>query len=443
MRRYLLASLILILPALLEFIFTIIIPSQTNLVDRLANSNNAASASYSGKYKLGVENYGAFRLPVFLNGTFSTLPLNSLLKNFYTDTNRPGVELVQLTSDIIPNYITERRLLDFNFLTRDLYIGMSLNITSEKKFYSTLYYSTMAFHSSANAINEITNLYLCFLTNDFGRKIVTYNYPLNANTSLYFGDEFIKYLGCFDILPVSIFNMLNSLIIAIIIALNVLQVGRERLSGSRTLQLLSGTRKVTYWASNYIFDLLIIAFNYTTMIFVLKIVDTIRNDDFTNEVKPLADSDNLAFVYLLFIFSSVSCCTLSYLWSFLFNSELISFMVLAILLGVASFLDMLCSFIVLFVNFEASSSVKVDTTLSSFITFVQYVLLLIFPNVTVKRGLYNLKIRKNSYCIISMNRIFKGKKLHFLKTVSRESGRTFLSKKSGFILALKLILVVT
>ena len=304
------------------------------------------------------------------------------------------MHVVVQDNDIIPAFALDRRYLNINYLTSDYYIGMSLNITNDKKFYATLYYSTMAFHSSANAINEITNLYLAYLTNDFTKKITTYNMPFKTNNSLYFGDEFIKYLACLDILPASFFNMLTSMILVIIISLMVINIAGERLSGSKTLQLLTGTRSLTYWASNYFFDLTIIVFNFTSMVIVFKLVDVIRNDD-ANELRPIAASETIGYVYLLLLVSAFSCCSLAYIWSFFFKSELVGFIVLTILLGVAAFVDMLISFILLFINVDNTKTK--DNTAFNVFTTLQMLIYIVFPNVTVKHGLYNLKIRKNTY----------------------------------------------
>ncbi len=303
------------------------------------------------------------------------------------------------------DFVLERRRLEPTFLTNDLYLGMSLNITSENKLFVTLYYSTMAFHSSANAVHEITNLFLAFLTNNFNKRIVTYNQPFKSNNTLYYGDEFIKYLACLDILPVSYFNMLNSIIIVLIMSVMVITIGRERISGSKTLQLLAGTRSLTYWTANYIFDVTIVIFNFTSMVITFKVIDTIRNDPM-NETSPLSQSSTIGYVYLLFVTCSFSCCSMAYVWSFFFKSELVGFIVLAISLGVAAFLDMLFSFILLFTNVDSQAQ---DGTMYKLLNVLQFILLIFFPNVAVKHGLYNLKIRKNNYCINSMNRVFNCK----------------------------------
>nr|QUF59431.1 ATP-binding cassette transporter Abca3-like3 [Brachionus angularis] len=399
MRRYILATIILFLPVLIQVVLASIIPSQTNLV----NKYDSNKLKISGKYKLGIENYGKFRLPYHISGSYSTIPLTSLIKNFYSATNRPDVELYESMNVNINEFMINERRKNINNLITNYFMGISLNITDYNKFYASLYYSTLAFHSSANIVNEVSNLILAFLTNDYTKSITTVNSPLSSNNSLYSGDDFFEYLGCFDILPVSILNMVNSLIITFMISISVIHISRERINGSKSLQLLSGSNLTIYWISNYIFDLIIFLFNFITMIVGLKIVDLIRQDR-TIETYPLTTEATIGYVFMLYIVSSFPNLTLSYIWSFLFKSEIISFIVLFILLGIVIFLDMICSFIELFVYLDPFEQNK---SLTNFLSFVKFVFLILFPNVTVKRGLYNLKIRQNSYCLKSSNRILK------------------------------------
>jgi hypothetical protein len=193
-------------------------------------------------------------------------------------------------------------------------------------------------------VNEYSNLLLAYLTKDYNKKIITTNAPLTSNDSLYNGNNFIEYLACIDILPISLLNMLNSIIVASMISAMVIHVTRERTNGSKLLQYLAGTHYLTYWISNYLFDLAICFFNFSTMVIALKIVDLAKNDP-TNETSPIADESSIYSVYTLFLVSSFSCCTLAYIWSFLFRSDLISYISLAIILSVASFLDMIWSFV--------------------------------------------------------------------------------------------------
>jgi hypothetical protein len=394
--RKFLAVAILFLPMILQCVFCLIIPSQTYLINQFSGKVES-----KGTYKLAISNYGSFRLPYTVNGSYSLIPIKSLLSNFYTATYRPGVELIDVVGSNVSDYVFQRRKSDVKYLANDFYIGMSLNITDWQKLYGTVYYSTLALHSSAMAVNEIANLYLAFLTKDYQKSIVTYNSPLTANDSLYNGDDFLEYLACMDVLPVSLFNMLNSVIVAFVISVLVIHVSRERINGSKYIQFLTGTHYVTYWLANYIFDLAVCFFNLGTMIVTLKVIDLIRNDP-TNEMSPIASNNSIFYVFLLFLASSFSWCSMAYIWSFFFKSDIIGFIVLAIILGVAGFLDMIWSLLYLFLKLDQFNKKSYLITLMN---NLRYLFLYLFPNVSIKRGLYNIKIRKNSYCIRSLNTI--------------------------------------
>ena len=97
-------------------------------------------------------------------------------------------------------------------------------------------------------------------------KLLFFNFQLVAsNDSLYAGNDFFQYLACVDVLPVSILNMLNSLVVSFIMSAIVLHVTKERLNGSKGLQLLTGCHPFTYWLSNYIFDMAICLFNVSDL----------------------------------------------------------------------------------------------------------------------------------------------------------------------------------
>ena len=178
-------------------------------------------AEKSGLYDLQTSNYGAFRLPYFLNGSYSTVPVKSLLYSFYTPFNRPGVELFEISSRNISEYVLDKRKADLKYLVQDFYIGMHLNVTGIDKIYATVFFSSLALHSSAIAVGEMSNLLLAYHTRTLRKSISTLNSPLAANDSLYTGNDFLEYLACMDVLPVSLLNMANSMIIAFIVALEL------------------------------------------------------------------------------------------------------------------------------------------------------------------------------------------------------------------------------
>lgn len=118
----------------------------------------------------------------------------------------------------------------------------------------------------------------------------------------------------------------------------VIHVTRERVNGSKKLQLLNGTHFTTYWLSNYLFDLTTCFINISSMVFIIKMVDLAKNDP-TTELSSIASSNSLGYFYLMLLISSLAWCSLAYVWSFLFRSDIISFVILFIILSLFAFLD--------------------------------------------------------------------------------------------------------
>jgi hypothetical protein len=164
---------------------------------------------------------------------------------------------------------------------------------------------------------------------------------------------------------------------------------------------------VTYWIANHIFDLSICLFNIVTMVCSLKLINSVR-DDSTVEIYSIGSDPQIGYFFLLLFLSAFSWTTLAYIWSLLFKSEIIGFVVLAIILGVAAFLYMILAFVILLIQTDSGS-----TNGSKLINFTRVIFTILFPNVLVKRGMFDLKITKNSYCISSLNKIINSKFFQF------------------------------
>jgi ABC-type multidrug transport system ATPase subunit len=177
-----------------------------------------------------------------------------------------------------------------------------------------------------------------------------------------------------------------------------MHVTRERVNGSKQLQLLSGVHYITYWISNYLFDMLTCFFNASMLVIALKIVDAIKNDS-TNEIRPVVES--LGYFYILLVISMFAWMTFAYFWSFFFSSDIICFVVVVIILGVLTFVDMIFAFLILLFQ-DGKSELQSSTRL---INALRNIMTLLFPNILVKRGIYNIKIRTNDYCITELNEI--------------------------------------
>lgn len=399
MRRYILALLILLGPFLIELVVAAIIPSQSNLINSIRGTVSSA-----GQYELTMNNYSTQTIPYYLKGNVDTTPVQTLLNNYYTSTNRPKSTLLKLDDDLVNDKVLEWRKSSYSNFLNNYYVGMSLNLTSSNTLSASIYHSSLAYHSSANILNEIDNMILTLMTNDNTKSISTLNVPIASNSSLSGSTTFLDVLACLDSLPVSFLSLLNGFIVAFMASTMIMHLARERCNGSKQLQYLSGIHYVTYWVSNYCFDLIIFVFNISSMVFILKIVNLIKNDS-SSEIYPIAVDETLGYFYLLLLISSFSWCTWSYLWSFLFKSDIIAFVVSIIFLAFMAFLDVIWLFIQLLVL----NGSKTATTGSNIMSAIRYIFAILFPSVTVKRAIYNLKIRSNTYCVEAANTYLIGK----------------------------------
>lgn len=333
---------------LLELVFAFMIPSQTNLLTQ----SSGEKIIFKKTRNLTTTFYNNNHLPYYLNGTYSTGQLRNLFGKIYTKENKPNIQLISVNTNNISNYVLGLRKRDIKNLVNDYYFGMSLNMTGDSKFSASLYYSTMAFHSSGVVLNELTNLMLKFYTNNLNKSITTYNAPFSLLSNDYANsNNFLQNLACIDVLPTSILNLMNAEIVALIISLLAIHVTRERQNGFKTLQFISSVHYSVYWLSNYVFDLLICFINLSSIVVALKIVDSVKKDP-TNEVYSVMLNDSAYYVLLLFFVSSFSWPIVAYVSSFFFKSDIISFVILFIILSVAAFIDMLWSFLQFFINLE-------------------------------------------------------------------------------------------
>lgn len=247
---------------------------------------------------------------------------------------------------------------------------------------------------------------LSFLNrNKLDQTITTYNEPLIPSYSKYYGNDFLKYLGCFDILPLSIFNFAISLLLSFVISINVMHVSREKINGSKKMQILSNTSKLVYWTSNYIFDITIYFINLTCILAVILIVNRIKNDPET-DIYLLSSYPTLPYLILVVLISSLSWPLYTYCWVHFFKSDVTAFAILLILLGVAGFADVLFSFVHIFIH-VTEPNLDFDAAGSLIVYALRIVFTILFPNVTIKRELFNFRLRSNRYCISSLNRVIK------------------------------------
>nr|APD26547.1 ATP-binding cassette transporter subfamily A member 3-like X1 protein [Brachionus koreanus] len=405
LRRYLLALVILICPLVFQLVIVSIIPSSNSVIDKIGKTEN----SY-GTFELDINKYTSHAIPFYTIDASPTNPVNKVLKSFYKYSNRPNINLLRVNSSVY-DYVAKRHNQSLISLLKEYYFGIKW-LSSETEpndfnnFDITAYYSTTAYQTPGVIVNEISNLLLSFLnTNKLSKSISTVNEPIPPNNNNYYGNNFLKYLGCFDVLPLSLFNFATSIVIAFVISINVMHVSKEKINGSKKLQLLSNTTKTVYWASNFIFDFIVCLFNICLVIGITSLANYIRNNPEV-DIFIMSSRPTVGYWFLILIISSLNWTFLSYFWLSFFKSDVTAFVILLLLLGIASFTDVVFSFFQLFNNIT-NPDLNFDSASTLFLYILRMILAVLFPNVTIKRQLFNFRLRSNRYCIDSLNRVLK------------------------------------
>jgi hypothetical protein len=167
-KRYVLAVIMLASPALLELIGTMLIPSQTYMIAQLSGKSK-----HPGARIISALDYVPTSMPIaYSNTTTNATQLTTAVSAFYSSPSRAGLRLIELhppNTNNLSQWVLEQRKNDPKKLIGDLYFGMTLHTgglttpvkgSLESQLQATLFYSTMAFHSSATIVNELSNLLL-------------------------------------------------------------------------------------------------------------------------------------------------------------------------------------------------------------------------------------------------------------------------------------------
>jgi len=402
--RYGLGFVTLVLPIVAQAIMCYAIPLEDNVIDTIRQAIRP-----SGNYTFNLQNYNSYKMPYSIQGNDSDF--QTLFENFYSALNRPNIKLEKLPNDSISSYVLEKRKKDVRNIVNDYFTGLAFEVNSTT-FSATGYYSTLAYHSSGAILNEISNFIFAYYNSKNLKKTITsINSPIPRRDSFYSSATFFQTLSCLDILPLSLLNFLTSVIFAIFISFFVAHVGKERINGSKHLQLLSGVHFTTYWVGNFIFDFIICLYTISGIVAVIKLIDVIRNEPLS-ETFALSNDGNLGYFFFFLFFSSFGWLTYAYVMSHFYKSEIIGFIVLLIILGLSAFFDMIFASLQLFIGLNIVSE-SLKNSLNSLMEIVRWLFAIIFPNVTIKRALFDLKVRRDEFCVNAVNTYFKSKQILF------------------------------
>ena len=127
-------------------------------------------------------------------------------------------------NESVSEFVANKQKKSMLSFVKEFYFGMSWRLAPNFLYNINDceivgYFSRMAYQTPGVVLNEISNLLLTVLnSNQVDKRIETVNAPIGSNTSKFGGNDFLKYVGCFDILPLSAFNFAISIVIGLSIS---------------------------------------------------------------------------------------------------------------------------------------------------------------------------------------------------------------------------------
>jgi hypothetical protein len=389
------ASIIIISPIVIQLVACLSMSNETASLNKL----NGIPTTLLQNRTLDINDYGTQRLVYSTHGPANhSGQIKDLLKIFYDRQSKANVNLIVVDNSSVEQYVFEARKENLRNLYSDFYAAVQLNTSLADQLGVSLFYNTMAYHSSATVLNEVTNLLLAFYNNkSLSKSIKTYNSPIRHIEPI---KTFYNLLSCYDILPISVFNLIASLNVAFIISMMILHVSTDKIESSKTLAYISGMHYLTYWLANYIFDFMICLFNVASIVLAVYIYDNVTGSAASSSVH---EYPTLVHFLVLLYGSSLAWPCFAHVWSFVFKHEVMPFVVVFSLLSLMSLVDVLLAFLQLYGRLNMAFNGSVITL----IDYSRLFLMILCPNVTVKHFASALKIREDTFCLNSINYIFK------------------------------------
>jgi hypothetical protein len=402
LRRYIIAITALLLPVVIQAILCKTIPSTSSALTSIYNT--MINRQHIPAYKLDISNYGNQRVPYSVSSSNKSAKLEETLLQLFENRIRnlkQRVEFINTGNESVDDYVYSKRLEDLKNLVSDYFVGLSLSLNKNNDIEGVGYYSSLALHSAASILNEIGSLLLAFYSNNPNRSIQTINSPVTVldNSTVNLSSIKLDIISCIETMPFSFIDFIDAMIVAFMISVCTIHVTREKINGCKFLQLLSGAHYTVYWLANYLFDMAVFIFNIVTLVIAIKVIAAGITDN-ANDVFILSNGNSLIFLLIYMFFASFSWTTSAYVWSFLFKKDITAFLSLFLLLGLATFVDMILALVKYFTIMSNS------TTLSKWIDAFRVLLAILFPNVNLKRVIFNLKLRNTENCFTPLNLLF-------------------------------------
>ncbi|CAF0732502.1 unnamed protein product [Adineta steineri] len=397
-RQYVFLVGFFLFPILIEILMVSVFPSPQDVQASLVQNNHVAGAQVTFQPSI----YNPQTIVTYANNNGSNARTN--LMNYLQNT---GATIDEISSDTVLSYTQNRYYASEDIFVNKYQIALALynNLTSTSPSLTfNSYFSTVNYHAMPVSLSAASTNLFQFYANSTTKKITTTNQPIITTSTTYTAlDRFFEILYCFDTLPLSLFNFINSIVVSIFISILIVPLIQERRSHSKDLQLLTNLSKRSYWFSNFICDICSCFILCSFLIIIVKI-GAAANPNIQSEVHIYINYSQSLYFFATIMMYSLASLPLIYVYSFSPKSELIGFINFFVINVVACFLDMVLAFMGLFSQSQSTNATHVSK-LSSLVLNIRWAVAVLFPSVNFKRSLFNIRLRSNPDCVSAMNSI--------------------------------------
>jgi hypothetical protein len=250
-RQYVILFGFFLLPILIEILIVSALPTPQQIQASLTQNSRVPNAQVTLLPSL----YDPHTIV-----TYSDNNGNNVQSNLINYLQSAGATVNQISTDTVFNYVASQYLTSENVFINKYQMAFASynNLTaSVPTLVFNSYFSTVNYHTMPTSLSVASTNLFQFYANSTAKKIITTNQPvLTISTTTTSLDQFFQIIYCFDTLPLSLFNFLNSIIATLFISILIIPLIQERITHSKDLQLLTNLTKRSYWLSNSIFDIL-------------------------------------------------------------------------------------------------------------------------------------------------------------------------------------------
>jgi hypothetical protein len=268
-RQYIIFLAFFLLPMLIEILIVSVLPTPQQIQASLTQNSRVKDAEVT----LLPSIYNPQTIVIYSNNNGNNA--QTRLIDYIQNT---GATIDEISNNTVLDYVRANYLTSEDIFVNKYQIAFAVynNLTSSiPSLTFNSYFSTVNYHAMATSLSVASTNIFQFYANSSAKKIITTNQPVLTTSTIYTTSQrFFQILYCFDTIPLSLFNFLNSIMAALFMSILMVPLIQERISHSKDLQLLTNLSKKSYWFSNIIFDLslCLILCSLLTIIVKVKII---------------------------------------------------------------------------------------------------------------------------------------------------------------------------